>query len=427
MTQSPEILDISGLNIETPQNGLGSVDEASTRKIPTLSDTNLIIREYLRNHETVFSDLDDLRKKVSFFTRFGCLFDNLTQGWESVEADKHFQNLQQSADHPDDNTKAKFYLMNQKLGKELDDKTDAFYVKKQWGAAVASLNLCMAPGGYTWYFLERNPQARSVGITLATEKGGHPMFLPHGEDDERVEVKFMDITMLTSEFGTPKENVPSQHPEAGNFSDDTPFLGEYFDVVICDGQVLRVHQHQRSPGREIIRLLVSQLILGLQRIKTGGTFIILLHKIDVWDNMILLKTFESFSKIQVYKSENIHAGRSSFYLVAKNVEPSKAAEAVANWKRVWWRSTFEGESGTGLDPDEPSKEEVESVLTDYGERLRQLGGPIWLIQLKAMMNAGSKRNGGATRWNRGRSRRAGLNRSGPSGRPDLRQPGGRDR
>lgn len=312
--------------------------------------------------------------------------------------------------------------MNQELGKELDDKTQAFYVRKKLGAAVTSLNLCMAPGGYTWYFLERNPTARAFGITLATEDGGHPMYLPHGKDDERVKVEFMDITMLTSEFGTPLKDVSPQHPEANKFNAVRPFQGEVFDVVICDGQVLRVHQHERSPAREIVRLLVSQLILGLQRIKTGGKFIILLHKVDVWDNMILLKTFETFSNIHLYKSEKVHSVRSSFYLVAKNVDPECAAatEAVKNWKMVWWRATFGGESGTGLDPEEPSDEEVQNVLDEYGPRLSQLGGPIWSIQFEAMKKAQFMRDRGATRGSRAGSprymggRKAGFNRSSDS-------------
>ena len=284
--------------------------------------------------------------------------------------------------------------MNKQLGEELHAKTDAFYVRKKWGAGVTSLNLCIAPGGYTWYFLKKNPTARSFGITLSTEDGGHPMYLPYGEDDERVEVEYLDITMLASEFGTPIEDVPTQHPEASKFSAHRPFLGKVFDVVICDGQVLRVHQHQRSRTREVVRLLVSQLILGLQRIKPGGTFIILLHKVDVWDNLILLQTFEAFSKIQVYKSEKVHAGRSSFYLVAKDVQPSstEAVKAVENWKMVWWRATFAGEGGTGLDRDEPKDEDIEDALKAYGPRLIQLGQPIWSIQLKAMRRASFMRN-----------------------------------
>ncbi|MCJ1468082.1 hypothetical protein MMC07_006709 [Pseudocyphellaria aurata] len=381
MTHSSENLDIASLSIEgnnkPPENALGSTNEtstsASTSRVPKLSRTNEIVRQYIRNNVAEFRDLDDRR----------------IRGWNSPEADKHFKKLQENADTADDDTKLQFYTMNQRLGEELHDKTQAFYVRKRLGAAVTSLNLCMAPGGYTWYFLQRNPAATSFGITLPVEDGGHPMYLPHGEHDERVKVEFMDITMLASEFGIPIEDVPSQHPEASKFTADRPFLGEVFDVVICDGQVLRIHQHQRSPAREIVRLLVSQLILGLQRIKPGGTFIILLHKIDVWENMILLKTFETFSKIRVYKAEKVHAGRSSFYLVARNVQPDSASatEALKEWKTEWCKTTFGGQSCTGIDPEEPDDEEINDVLRGYGKRLCQLGLPIWSIQLEAMKRA----------------------------------------
>lgn len=289
-------------------------------------------------------------------------------------------------DNADSKLEEKFYEMNKNLGIELHEKTDAFYVKKKYGAAVSSLNLCMAPGGYTWYFLEKNPNADACGLTLPPSEGGHPMYLPHGEKDPRVDVKFMDVTMLPCEFGTPLDQVPAQHPEAAKFSADRPFQDKEFNIVICDGQVLRVHDHQRSRTREVPRLLVSQLILGLQRIKNGGTFIILLHKFDTWDSLILLKTFESFSEIKLFKPARIHSVRSSYYLVAKKVRPDndEAKEAIKNWKAQWWRTTFAGEAGTGLDLEEPREEEVHHVLESYGSRLRVLGNPLWEIQLGAM-------------------------------------------
>lgn len=294
--------------------------------------------------------------------------------------------MQQTVDSPDQVLENKFYDMNKKLGDMLDKETDAFYIRKKWGSSVSALHLCMAPGGYTWHFLQRNPNAEVCGITLSPDDGGHPMYLPYGEQDQRVEVRFLDITMLASEFGTPISQVPVQHPEAAKFSADRPFLGKEFDNLICDGQVLRVHQHLRSRSREATRLLVAQLILGLQRIKPGGTFIILLHKVDAWDTLSLLQTFETFSTVVLFKPEKIHAARSSFYLVAKKVRPNsdEAKEALDNWKAQWLRTTFAGDDCTGLDPEEPTEEEVRSVLDAYGKRLRDFGKPLWSIQLAAM-------------------------------------------
>lgn len=276
--------------------------------------------------------------------------------------------------------------MNQYLGEELHDKADAFYVKKKFGAEVTSLNLCMAPGGYTWSFLKRNRNARAYGITLPVEDGGHSMYLDHGEKDKRVVVEWLDLTLLTAEFGTPVEKVPAKHPEAAKFTAYSPFPGKSFDIVICDGNVLHVHRHQRNMNREAYRLLFSQLIFGLERTKPGGNFIILLHRVDSWSNLTLLKTFESFSKVQLFKPHKTHATRSSFYLVAKNVqaESAEAKEAVMRWKENWWTATFAGEHGTGLSLEPPTAEEVHESLETYGQRWRVLGRPIWQLQLVAM-------------------------------------------
>lgn len=279
--------------------------------------------------------------------------------------------------------------MNQGLGEELHEKADSFYVKKKFGAEVTSLSLCMAPGGYTWSFLKRNRNARAYGISLPVEEGGHPMYLDHGEKDKRVEVEWLDITMLAVELGTPIEKVPAKHPEAAKFTAYRPFPGKTFDIVICDGNVLRVHQHQRDMDREACRLLLSQLILGLERTKPGGNFIVLLHRLDSWSNLKLLMMFESFSKVQLFKAHRAHATRSSFYLVAKNVqaESTEAKEAVKRWKEDWWTTTFAGEDGTGLRLEPPADEEVHETLEANGKRWRELGRPIWAVQLVAMKGA----------------------------------------
>ncbi len=313
----------------------------------------------------------------------------LHQVWNSEEIDKHFKKLQESSDNPTKEGELKFYRMNQGLGNELHETTDAFYVHKTFGAQVTSLNLCMAPGGYTWTFLEKNRKGLAYGITLSEDDGGHPMYLAHGDEDKRVEVEWMDITLLASELGTSLERVPAQHPESDKFTAYSPFHGQTFNIVICDGQVLRIHKHKRDREREVARLLLSQLILGMQRIKPGGTFLILLHKVDVWVNLILLKTFESFSNIRLFKAHKIHASRSSFYMVAKKVRPEspEAKEAVKKWKEDWWTVTFAGDEGTGVNLKAPDDEDVHRNLEVYGERLRELGRPIWSLQLQAMKAA----------------------------------------
>ncbi len=43
-------------------------------------------------------------------------------------------------------------------------------------------------------------------------------------------------------MGTPASAIPASHPDAGSFSSDRPFLDQQFDLVFCDGQVLRTHE-----------------------------------------------------------------------------------------------------------------------------------------------------------------------------------------
>lgn len=279
--------------------------------------------------------------------------------------------------------------MYKKIGEELHEKADPFYVKKKFGAEMTSLNLCMAPGGYTWSVLKRTRNATAHGISLPVEDGGHSMYLDHGEKDRRVEVEWLDLTMLTAELGTPIEKVPAKHPEAAKFNACSPFPGKLFDIVICDGNVLRVHRHQRDVDREAYRLLFSQLIFGLERTKPGGNFIILLHRVDSWLNLKLLNAFESFSKVRLFKAHKIHATSSSFYLVAKNVqaESAEAKEAVKGWKADWWTTTFAGENGTGFGLEPPAAEEVQELIKAYGERWRMLSRPIWETQLLALKGA----------------------------------------
>lgn len=159
--------------------------------------------------------------------------------------------------------------------------------------------------------------------------------------------------------------------------------------MLCDGQVLRTHKRaEYRQSREPLRLTLSQLIFSIKRIQPGGTFIILLHRVDAWYSVDLLQIFDAFSKIQLFKLEKIHAQRSSFYLIAKDVQPShpKAIKAVEQWQSDWWKATFGGKQGTGEDKEEDERT-VFSILDSFGPKLVSLGAPIWNVQLQALRKA----------------------------------------
>ena len=246
---------------------------------------------------------------------------------------------------------------------------------------VKILDLCMAPGGYTASALKYNPTAKAVGITLPPDRGGHEVLLK----SNRSTVLRYDITMFAKEFGV--DEVPCTHPGHDSFSLERPFIGQTFTLVICDGQVLRTHKRPdyREPT-EANRLVSSQLIFALQRIQHGGTLIILLHKIESLDTIELLYLISQFSDVEVFKPLRKHAVRSTFYLIAKNVQPDvePAIMAVTAWKKAWWNATFGGEQGLGARRLEIDDGYAQGIIDSFGDKFTALARPIWRIQANAL-------------------------------------------
>ena len=278
-----------------------------------------------------------------------------------------------------------------RIGDELQAATGALSLPKP-NAEV--LDICMAPGGYSASALKHSSHACVSGITLPSSLGGHPIIIPYGRHDPRVEVRFADITMLAAEYGV--ADIPENHPDFLNFSLRRPWATKLFDLVFCDGQVLRTHAPHIASYREQCeagRLTCSQLILAMQRIKPGGTFIMLLHKVEMRKTMKLLSMFDKISEIELFKPLTGHRTRSSFYLIAKNVQPRQpeALVAINEWKAAWKKATFPlpADEGNGKGPDfvEHVRSEVSSLLTSFGERLIELGEPVWQIQKDALRKA----------------------------------------
>ena len=112
----------------------------------------------------------------------------------------------------------------------------------------------------------------------------------------------------------------------------------------------------------------------------------LLHKIDSWGSAIILYTFSKFSKVQVFKPARKHSARSSFYMIAKDVQPEHedAKRAVLEWRDVWWKTTFGGEDGTGEKKEEPDNDFVSRVLDEFGGKIIELGRHVWRSQADAL-------------------------------------------
>jgi hypothetical protein len=272
--------------------------------------------------------------------------------------------------------------MMREIGSELHHATSALALGTADGEHPIILDLCMAPGGFAASVLDFNRDATVCGISLPASQGGHHMLLP--DRKSRTQVQFLDITMLAVEMDVTE--VPLEHPDAANFLPDRPFYNERFDLIFCDGQVLRGHPRpEYREKREASRLLTSQLVLAMQRIKKDGRLVILLHKLDAWDTISLVHTLSKFSSLQLFKPVKKHAIRSSFYVVAGNVQPDNAyfRAALAAWKDEWRIATF----GSEVEYQEfrtPCVSDVSNVLQSFGTELIRMGESVWKIQSAAL-------------------------------------------
>ncbi|KAL8936523.1 MAG: hypothetical protein Q9216_004886 [Gyalolechia sp. 2 TL-2023] len=342
----------------------------SHSRIMDFSPQNIQVRAYLKANDVVFRRLDELRE----------------HGWQAPSGDQYFKKQREIADNKDDHIEHVFHRLHLNIGRELRE-VGAFETNTSSPSDIKTLQLCLAPGAYTQVVLEQYPEASVCGITLPFEAGGHKMMIPYGSQDPRVDVKFMDITMLIGEFLADSFTIPQIHPDTQNFIRKSPFSNAEFDLVLCDGQALRIHERAgKKEDTEALRLLNAQLVFGMTRMKPGGTFVMLLHKVDAYDTAILLKKFCSFANVTLFKPSAGHRQRSTFYMIAKNVQPKsiEARGCIAGWKQVWIQGTFGGDDGTGAAPRYPDPAEVDSMLSEFGPKLIEMAHEVWTIQLEAL-------------------------------------------
>ena len=307
--------------------------------------------------------------------------------------DSYFQKQRRTADSADIRTSLGFFNLMQRIGNEMHETTGVMSLVHSRNI----LDLCMAPGGYSASALEFNPQASVSGATLPEEQGGHKLFVRNGFRGASVRVWQGDLTSLVGDMGIDDTNIPERHPDFGNFQKHEVWSEEKFDLVFCDGQVLRNHSHNMVESRqrgEARRLTCSQLLIALRHVRMGGSMVVLLHKIDRWDTVLTIRTFDRFASIALFKPLVAHKSRSSFYLIAKNIQPDHedALRGIQDWTRSWKDATFHGLTGEDACSDHRSedvvlKKQVTEAMDEFGERLITLGENPWKIQKEAIENS----------------------------------------
>lgn len=296
-----------------------------------------------------------------------------------------FEKQRQRADHPDGNTVRFFYKMMKGIASEMNQATGALRVHVKRPGKARILDFCTAPGGFLESAMRINSGAEAMGFSLPPTQGGHEVIMPLSSN---VTFKYADITMFAGDMGY--TDIPRDNPEAESFVLAPSMDGEQrFHLIFCDGQVLRTHVRAAYREQwEARRLTATQLAIGLEHVSLGGTMVVLLHKLDAVDTVSLVYTFSRFSSIQLFKPGKAHAKRSSFYMIATNIQSKSphARGAIESWKDMWRVMTFGS--------DEERKKKIsegymdEQVLVEqFGPDLVRLGKGIWEIQARALEKA----------------------------------------
>lgn len=144
------------------------------------------MKDNLGEKEPLFQDLDDLQEELSFNNAIA--FSGLDRGSGAVRG--------RETEQPEGKI---LFLQNAQ-----EDRLSCKPLRGTFTSPVDSSIMMRASdtayGGYTSTLLNFNPSAFIDGVALPEESGGHAMLLPFLNEDFHVNVKFIDITMLISQY-----------------------------------------------------------------------------------------------------------------------------------------------------------------------------------------------------------------------------------
>ncbi|KAK0649314.1 hypothetical protein B0T16DRAFT_129169 [Cercophora newfieldiana] len=335
------------------------------------------LRIYLEANNPTLTRLNALRKT----------------GWQNPTLSHTFSTHRLLSTSPTSSTKDTFYHMMLSIGLAMHTRTWLFAALARRPntdtppSPPAILDLGMAPGGFSGAALAKHPDVLIRGVSLPVSAGGHEIRIPAWETNPNISIRFADVTMLAADMDISPFEIPASHPDHGKFLHERVFPSETFDIVFCGAQVSRDQTRAAyREGREHFRLRTSQLVLAMQRLRQGGSLVVLLGRADSWETAVFLRGIDAFSKsLELFKGEGAHAKRSTFYAVAQgvDVEGEAARAQVEAWK-AWWRVCTLGSEQECEEMWRVGEEEVEELIEGFGRRLLHLAAPVWKTQADAL-------------------------------------------
>lgn len=161
-------------------------------------------------------------------------------------------------------------------------------------------------------------------------------------------------------------------------------------LVVLDGHLLRAQENARR--WEYGRLLISQLVMGLQAVKIGGTMVVKLSRPDNVRTAKLLYLLDIISaSLITCKPRSMHSNRGTFYAVAKGVRYGAEARCfttlIEGLQKLWHELTYGGDEGHGRFITEMDLDFIirtDELADRYLLRLIELGREVWAVQAAAL-------------------------------------------
>ncbi len=285
-------------------NKMTEPSAASRERVESPGD--VVVREYLRSMLAIFRECHDMRKRVC-----GCnsLLARITDPNSKISGDywcdKEYATKKKQVDNAaasKDPTKfSKIYevvlMQALPIGNPLVHQRD-----------LRILDVCMASGWFGNWVISNNRTARYRGFSLPKGLGRHGLNDKDGDKSDslehslhRIELKWVDITMLAGEDGVSEPAELKAYSGSNALSLESHFDGQDSNLVVAEGEILDGYLKHTIGEKEAksIRLDCSKMAIALRRIKSGGIFIMLLHRLDRWRTLQTIKAFKDFADVTV--------------------------------------------------------------------------------------------------------------------------------